>query len=139
MPESISGKLLLAQSQQWLRRTMTGRHSSRLATALFGTIGDFFEIHVKREALLPRWRTRLAETKMKKAAFRIFGALLIVETAVQMPAASEHHMHSGRGHHRWDRPNSQLRETSFSSPQMRDGKPAVNETRSCDNVWCYPD
>jgi hypothetical protein len=72
---------------------------------------------------------------MRKAALSILGALLIAETA----AASEHHMRSGRDHHRWDRPNNQLREPSLSSPQMRDRKPAANETRSCDNVWCYPD
>jgi hypothetical protein len=76
---------------------------------------------------------------MKKSALSILGALLIAETAVQMAAASEHHMRSGRGHHRWDRSHDQLREPSFSNPQMRDSKPAANETRSCDRLWCYLD
>jgi hypothetical protein len=84
---------------------------------------------------------------MRKAAFTIFGALLIAGSAVQMATASEHHMRTGRGHHRRDRAYDQLREPSYTAPQMRDGysgggglsKPAANETRSCDTLWCYPD
>jgi hypothetical protein len=84
---------------------------------------------------------------MRKAAFTILGALLIAGSAVQMATASEHHMRTGRGHHRWDRAYDQLREPSYAAPQMRDSnseggglsKPAANETRSCDIIWCYPD
>ena len=93
---------------------------------------------------------------MRKAAFTILGALLIAGSAVQMATASAHHMRTGRGahhmrtgrgHHRWDRAYNQLKEPGFSIPQMRDGyseggrlsKPAANETRSCDRLWCYPD
>jgi hypothetical protein len=76
---------------------------------------------------------------MRKAAFTILGALLIVGSAVQIATASEHHMRTGRGHHRWDRAYDQLREPGFSIPQVRNGQPAANETRSCDRVWCYPD
>ena len=83
---------------------------------------------------------------MQKTALTIFGALLISGLAVQMATASEHHR-TGRGHHRWDRAYNQLRDPSFAARQMRDGygeggglsKPAANETRSCDILWCYPD
>lgn len=76
---------------------------------------------------------------MQKAAFGILGALPIAGSAVQMAAASEHHMRTGRGHHRWDRAYNQLSEPGFPIPQMRDGKPGANETRSCDRFCCYPE
>jgi hypothetical protein len=76
---------------------------------------------------------------MKKAAFGILGALLIAGSVVQMAAASEHHMRTGRGHHRWDRAYNPLSEPGSSMPQMRDGKPLPAESRSCDRLWCYPD
>jgi hypothetical protein len=83
---------------------------------------------------------------MRKTAFTIFGALLIAGSAVQMATASEHHVRSGRSHHRWDRAYNQLREPGFSVPQMRDGyseggglsKPA-DGSKSCDTLWCYSD
>jgi hypothetical protein len=84
---------------------------------------------------------------MRKAALTILGALVIAGSAVQMATASEHHMRTGRGHHRWYRAYDQLKEPSHAAPQMRDGysedgglsKPAPNQTRSCDIIWCYPD
>ena len=91
---------------------------------------------------------------MRKAAFTILGALLVAGSAVQMATASEHRTRTGRGHHRWDRAYDQLKEPSYAAPQLRDGyskggglsnpaakfvKPAANETRSCDIIWCYPD
>jgi hypothetical protein len=84
---------------------------------------------------------------MQKAAFTILGALLVAGSAVQMATASEHHTRTGRGHHRWDRAHDQLKGPSYAAPQMRPGysragafsKPAANETRSCDIIWCYPD
>ena len=87
------------------------------------------------------------ETRMRKAAFTILGALAIAGSAVQMATASEHHMRAGRGHHRWDRAYDRMKEPSYAAPQMRDGysgdgglsKPAPDQTRSCDVIWCYPD
>jgi hypothetical protein len=84
---------------------------------------------------------------MRKAAFTILGALLIAEPAVQMATASEHQMRTGRGHHRWDRAYDQLKKPSYAAPKMRTGysedgglsKPAPNQTRSCDIIWCYSD
>jgi hypothetical protein len=76
---------------------------------------------------------------MKKAALRILGALLIAGSVVQMAAASEHHMRTGRGHQRWDRAYNQMSEPGFSTPQARDSKPLPAESRSCDRLWCYPD
>ena len=93
----------------------------------------------------------LTETRMRKAAFTILGALLIAGSTVQMATASE--QRTGRGHHRWDRAYDQLKEPSYAAPRMRDGysrggglsnpaaklsNPAANETRSCDVIWCYP-
>jgi hypothetical protein len=83
---------------------------------------------------------------MRKTAFTILGALLIAGSAVQMATASEHHVRTGRSHHRWDRAYDQLREPGFSVPQMRDGygegggfsKPA-DGSKSCDRLWCYSD
>jgi hypothetical protein len=76
---------------------------------------------------------------MRKAAFTIFGVLLIAGSAVQMATASEHH--AGRSHHRWDRSYNQLREPSYAAPQIGNnyGKPPVNESRTCDIKWCYSD
>ncbi|MGB7225658.1 MAG: hypothetical protein WBD49_24565, partial [Bradyrhizobium sp.] len=79
------------------------------------------------------------EIKMQKAAFSILGALLIAGSMVQMAAASEHHMRTDRGHHRWNRAYDQLSGPGFSTPQMREGRPVANETRSCGKFWCYPD
>ena len=74
---------------------------------------------------------------MRKAAFTILGALLIVGSAVQIATASEHHMRTGRGHHRWDRTYNQLREPSSTAPQIYEGynygKPPANESRTCDS------
>ena len=78
---------------------------------------------------------------MRQAAFTVLGALLIAGSAVQMASASEHH--SGRSHHRWDRTYNQLRDPSYPAPQVREGydygKPAANESRTCDIKWCYAD
>jgi hypothetical protein len=76
---------------------------------------------------------------MRKTAFTLLGALLIACSAAQMASASEHH--TGRGHHRWDRTYNQLREPSYAAPQIGNnyGKPAVNESRTCDIKWCYSD
>jgi len=76
---------------------------------------------------------------MRKTAFTLLGALLIAGSAAQMASASEHH--TGRGHHRWDRTYNQLREPSYAAPQIGNnyGKPAVNESRTCDIKWCYSD
>jgi hypothetical protein len=63
---------------------------------------------------------------MRKATFTILAALLIAGSAVQMATASEHHMRTGQGHHRWDRPYSY-------------GKPPANVTQTCDIKWCYAD
>ncbi|MGA7071901.1 hypothetical protein [Bradyrhizobium sp.] len=104
------------------------------ASMLFPEIPD-----APREALLPRWKRPPTEIKMQKAAFGILGALLIAGSMVQVAAASEHHMRTGRGHHRWDRAYDQLSEPGFSTPQMSYGKPVAHETRSCDKFWCYPD
>jgi hypothetical protein len=79
---------------------------------------------------------------MRKTAFTILGVLLIAGSAVQTATASEHHMRTGRGHHRWDYRGSynQLRD---AAPLPRDGRefsaPAANETKSCDVIWCYQD
>ena len=75
---------------------------------------------------------------MRKAAFTILGALLIAGSAVQMATASEHHMRAGPGHHRWDRAYDQLGEPGYSEGGGL-SKPAANETKSCDILWCYPD
>ena len=84
---------------------------------------------------------------MRKTAFIILGALLIAGSAAQMAtASSEHHVRTGRSHHRWDRAYDQLKEPGFSIPKMRDGyneggglpKPA-DGTKSCDRLWCYSD
>jgi len=81
---------------------------------------------------------------MRKAAFTILGALLIAGSTMQMAtASSEHHMRTGRDHHRWDRSYDQLREPSSTTRQVREdnyyGKPPVNESRTCDIKWCYAD
>jgi hypothetical protein len=80
---------------------------------------------------------------MRKAAFTILGALLMAGSAMQMATASEHHMRTGRSHHRWDRAYDQLKEPGLSIPQTRDGysegsKP-TDGTKSCDRLWCYSD
>jgi hypothetical protein len=76
----------------------------------------------------------LCMAAMRKAAFTIIGALLIAGSAVQMAAASEHHMRTGRGHH-------QGRAYNNAAPQALDsyGKPAANVTQTCDIKWCYAD
>jgi len=81
----------------------------------------------------------LTETSMRKAAFTILGALLIAGSAAQIATASERH--NGRGHHRWDRSYNQLQDPSYAAPQTgyNYGKPAVNESRTCDIKWCYAD
>jgi hypothetical protein len=80
---------------------------------------------------------------MRKAAFTLFGALLIAGSAAQTATASEHHSRAGRDHHRWDRAYNQLRDPAYAAPQVREGynygKPAVNESRTCDIKWCYAD
>ena len=78
---------------------------------------------------------------MRKAAFTLLGTLLIAGSAVQMATASEHQTRTDRGHHRWDRTYNQLREPSYTAPQIGNnyGKPAVNESRTCDIKWCYAD
>ena len=72
---------------------------------------------------------------MRKAAFTILGALLIVGSAVQIATASEHHMRTGRGHHQSGRAYNN------AAPQALDsyGKPAANVTQTCDIKWCYAD
>ena len=62
---------------------------------------------------------------MRKAAFTILGALLIVGSAVQIATASEHHMRTGRGHHQSGRAYNN------AAPQALDsyGKPAANVTQ----------
>ena len=82
------------------------------------------------------------EARMRKAAFTFLGALLIAGSTAQMATASEHHMRTGRDHHRWDRTYNQLRDPSSAAPQMREdsyGKPPVDKSRSCDIKWCYAD
>jgi hypothetical protein len=78
---------------------------------------------------------------MRKAAFTIFGALLIAGSTMQLASASEHHARAGRGHHQWDRSYNQA--PSYATPQTRDstnyGKPAASESRTCDIKWCYAD
>jgi hypothetical protein len=80
-----------------------------------------------------------------RTAFTILGALLIAGSAVQMATASEHHLRTGRGHHRSDhhRAHNQLNEPFYAAPQTREGysegKPPPNETRTCDRLWCYAD
>jgi hypothetical protein len=79
---------------------------------------------------------------MRKAAFTIFGALLIAGSAMQVATASEHHARTARDHHRWDRSYNQLRDPASAVPQLREniyGKPPVDESRSCDIKWCYAD
>ena len=81
---------------------------------------------------LSRQKRSLAETNMRKTAFTILATLLMAGSAVQMAAASEHHMRAGRGHHHGDYRGAynQLKERSA---------PAANEARSRDVIWCYPD
>ncbi len=78
---------------------------------------------------------------MRKAAFTLLGTLLIAGSAAQMATASEHQTRTDRSHHRWDRTYNQLREPSYAAPQIGNnyGKPAVNESRTCDIKWCYSD
>jgi hypothetical protein len=79
---------------------------------------------------------------MRKAVFTLLAALLIAGSAVQIATASEHHMRTGRDHHRWDRTYNQLRDRSYAAPIREDynyGKPPVNESRTCDIKWCYAD
>jgi hypothetical protein len=78
---------------------------------------------------------------MRKAAFTLLGALLISGSAVQIATAAQHYTRNDRGHHRWDRSYNQLREPSYAAPQIGNnyGKPAVNESRTCDIKWCYSD
>src|ERR1700733_686277 len=76
----------------------------------------------------------LTEGRMRKAAFAIFGALLIAGSTMQMASASEHHTRTGRSHHRWDRAQDQLREPSYAAPKTaynNYGKPSADETRTC--------
>jgi hypothetical protein len=83
------------------------------------------------------------ETGMRKAAFTLLGALLIAGSGMQMATASEHHIRTGRDHHRWDRSYNQMKEPSYVAPQLREnnnyGKPPANESRTCDIKWCYAD
>jgi hypothetical protein len=83
---------------------------------------------------------------MRKVAYTILGALLIAGSAVQMATASELHPRTGRSYRQWDYRGSynQLKEPFYAAPRTLDGnnqgglsKPAPNETRSCDNIWCY--
>jgi hypothetical protein len=78
---------------------------------------------------------------MRKAAFIVLGALLIAGSASQVATASEHHTRVDRGHHRWERSYNQLQVPSEAAPQAgyNYGKPPVNESRTCDIKWCYPD
>jgi hypothetical protein len=87
---------------------------------------------------------------MRKIAFILFfSALLIGASSTQMAAASAHHARSGRGYDRWDyrRAYNPWTEPFYAVPQTPDGyrerrelsKPASNETRSCDIIWCYED
>jgi hypothetical protein len=84
----------------------------------------------------------LTETRMRKAAITLVGALLIAGSAAQVATASEHHARTGQNHHRWDRSYNQLREPSSAAPQIYEGynygKPPANESRTCDSYWCYP-
>jgi hypothetical protein len=81
----------------------------------------------------------------KRTAFTILGALLIAGSTIQIATASEHHLRTGRGHDRSDyrRAYNQLNEPFHAAPQTRkgysEGKPPANETRTCDNLWCYAD
>ena len=72
---------------------------------------------------------------MRKAAFTILGAFLIAGSTLQMAAASEHHMRTGRGHHQSGRAYNN------AAPPTLDayGKPAANVTQTCDRKWCYAD
>jgi hypothetical protein len=81
------------------------------------------------------------ETRMRKAAFTILGALLIAGSAAQAATASEHPARAGRSHHHWDRSYNQLREPSQAIPQAVNnyGKPPTDESRTCDIKWCYRD
>jgi hypothetical protein len=88
---------------------------------------------------------------MRKVAFIILGAFLIAGSALQMAAASEHHMRTahgnrfqnqhdvgfagaGRGLHQSGRANN-------ATPPALDayGKPPPNVTQTCDIKWCYAD
>jgi hypothetical protein len=72
---------------------------------------------------------------MRKAAFTVLGALLIVGSAVQTAAASEHHMRTVRGHHQSGRTY-----TNATPPALDAyGKPPPNVTQTCDIKWCYAD
>jgi hypothetical protein len=93
--------------------------SSRLTTALFDAICDliFQSTSKTRRAIAG---APSAETKMKRAALTILGALLVAEMAVQMATASEHHIRSGRGHRRWRHiPSSVKRARLFKPPNAR--------------------
>jgi hypothetical protein len=81
------------------------------------------------------------ETRMRKTAFILLGALLISGSAVQVATAAQHHTRSDRSHPRWDRTYNQLREPSSATSQTGYdyGKPPANESRTCDIKWCYSD
>jgi hypothetical protein len=72
---------------------------------------------------------------MRKVAFTILGAFLIAGSALQMAAASEHHMRTGRGHHQTGRAPNHAAPSELDSY----GKPAANVTQTCDTKWCYAD
>jgi hypothetical protein len=87
---------------------------------------------------------------MRKIAFICFSASLIAASSTQMAAASSaHHARSDRGYDRWNyrQAYDQSTEPFHAVPQTHDGyserrelsKPAANETRSCDIIWCYED
>jgi hypothetical protein len=72
---------------------------------------------------------------MRKAAFTILGVFLIAGSALQMAAASERHMRTGRGHHQSGRAYNNAAPPALDSY----GKPAANVTQTCDIKWCYAD
>jgi hypothetical protein len=72
---------------------------------------------------------------MRKAAFTMLGAFLIAGSAVQMAAASEHHMRIGQGHHQPGRASNNAAPPGLDAY----GKPAANVTQSSDIKWCYAD
>ncbi|HTC96079.1 MAG TPA: hypothetical protein VNZ53_11725 [Steroidobacteraceae bacterium] len=77
----------------------------------------------------------IIEDAMRKVAFTIFGAFLIAGSALQMAAASERHMRTGRGHHQSGRAHNNAAPPALDSY----GKPAANVTQTCDIKWCYAD
>jgi hypothetical protein len=65
----------------------------------------------------------------------MLGAFLIAGSAVQMAAASEHHMRIGQGHHQPGRASNNAAPPGLDAY----GKPAANVTQSSDIKWCYAD